>query len=412
MRHVIPFALVVACGSPSTSSSPKGSKWYDADAPVGVWIGTNVAAHYDEGNFSQGLAIEGFALWPDGHLTRGLPWAGFADFDRAAWERDVGTDRSLGGDPGTYKRDGDGWTITYAGGRQAALKHVADRLETEHAKLSRAKDVTGATLDGVYTWWTDADDASLAGPGCQPLVAFTRDGHFDDRGGFSQPCQTSGPDAPGTGTYEIRDFSLVLHYGDGRTTKHLITAVVDADLHADNSRALVMGRAWKRRAAALAPAPAPAVAPAPAPTAKTPETTTFDAVAFATPPGQVQRTSSTIMFTEAPGDRLQCMTIVYAGIAGTGDPKRDFATDWKDVMLNGRSADASPVPEQGRNPHGLAFTAGGSMTTETGNGTRVYRALFVFEVGGRRVDVMMIAPSEVELSRCHVDTLLETITPA
>ena len=168
------------------------------------------------GVFAHELQVQGFVVWPDGHLSLGLPWAGLADFDRGAWERDVATNASLGGTPGTYKRDGDGWRITYTSGRETKLAYVGDQLETERAKLPRAKDVTGATLDGSYTWWSNAEDALLAAPGCQPLVTFTRDGRFDDRGGFAQPC-TSAPDpnAPGTGTYEIRDFSLVLHYADG-----------------------------------------------------------------------------------------------------------------------------------------------------------------------------------------------------
>lgn len=51
------------------------------------------------------------------------------------------------------------------------------------------------------------------------------------------------------------------------------------------------------------------------------------------------------------------------------------------------------------------------MTTET-SGTRVYRALFVFEVGGRHVSVMFVATTEDQLARCHLDDLLRTIRPA
>lgn len=77
-------------------------------------------------------------------------------------------------------------------------------------------------------------------------------------------------------------------------------------------------------------------------------------------------------------------------------------------MVNGRTADASPSPQQGQSPRGLVFTAGGSMTTES-SGTRVYRALFVFEVGGRRVSVMVVAPTEAQLAGCHLDQLMATI---
>jgi membrane-bound inhibitor of C-type lysozyme len=401
--------VLVACNSTSPSSSTRSAKWYDADAPVGVWLGTNVAlVSKGPGQFAHELKILGFAVWPDGHLSLELPSTGLADFDRGDWERAVVTDPTVHGTPGTYKRDGDGWRITYNGGREATLKHVGDHLETEKAKLFRAKDVSGAKLDGLYTWWTNAEDSSLAGPGCQPLVTFTRDGHFEDRGGFATPC-TSAPDpnAPGSGTYEIRDYSLVLSYADGRTVKHLITAPVNADLHTDNSRALITNRTWQRRAAPIAEAAAPTPPVPTAPVAAS-EDTTFDVVAFATPPGQAQRTKDMLIFTDASGDALRCMTAVYAGVPSTGDPERDFAADWKDIVLNGRTADATPSPQQGQNPHGLVFTAGGAMTTEP-SGTRVFRALLVFEVGGRRVTVVLIAPTENQLASCHLEDLLQTM---
>jgi len=194
---------LAACGksSGSTGATKGGAKWYDADAPVGVWVGTDIGTDYDPNNFHQYMKLQGYAFWPDGHLTRSLPASGFADFDRDEWERGIGTNASLGGEPGTYARDGGTWTIKYTGGREVAMKLVEDHLETEKARVFRAKDVTGATLDGTYTWYTNAEDESLAGPGCKPVVAFTADGHFDDRGGFATPCTSSGPDALGTGTY-------------------------------------------------------------------------------------------------------------------------------------------------------------------------------------------------------------------
>jgi hypothetical protein len=52
------------------------------------------------------------------------------------------------------------------------------------------------------------------------------------------------------------------------------------------------------------------------------------------------------------------------------------------------------------------------MTTEASNRTRVYRALFVFEVGSKRVDVMVIAPTEAALASCHVEDLIKSMRPA
>lgn len=404
MRRLVSIALVVACNSASSAKSSQ----FSGDVPAGVWLGTDVVTSYEPNNFHQALNVKGFAFWADGNFNKGLPASGFADFDQAQYQRELAGNPSLGGDPGTYKRDGDTWSLTYKRGHQAILKRVGDHLETEKAQLFPAKDVTGAVLDGAYTWYTDPEDPSLAEPGCKPVVLFTRSGTFDDRGGFATPCQTSGPDAPGTGTYELRDYSIVMHYRDGRTVRHLITPVVNGDLQKDNSRAFIMYRVWQRRNSTIAAAQPPAAPAAPAP-AVTSTDTSFDAVAFATPPGTAQRGGSTITFTDAAGDQLRCMTVVFAGIASTGDPKRDFTADWHDVMLNGRTADSSPAPDAARTPSGLVFTVGGSMTTEASNGTRVYRVLMVFEVGGKRVDVMVIAPTQAGLAACRVDDLLQSI---
>ncbi|MFT3695987.1 MAG: hypothetical protein QM831_22815 [Kofleriaceae bacterium] len=403
-----PWLLVlVACNS--SSGTPSASKQFVGDVPVGVWVGIDADTIYDPNHFHDEMRVRAFAFWPDGRFNKRLPSMGLADFDQAAYERELGTNPSIGGEPGTYKRDGDGWTLTYKWGHETKMKYVNDRLETEKARLYRAKDINGAVLDGTYTWYSDPEDPLLARPGCQPLVTFTKDGAFEDRGGFDVPCKTSGPTAPGSGTYELRDYSIVMHYKDGRTVKHVITPVVNGDLHKDNSRAIIAYQVWSRRTGAIAAAE-PASAPTtPPPTVTNSNETVFDAVAFATPAGTVQRGGSTITFTDASGDQLQCMTVVFAGVASTGDPKRDFAADWKDVMLNGRTADASPSPDAAQTPSGLVFTVGGSMTTEASNGTRVYRALFVFEVGGNRVDVMLIAPTEAGLANCHVDDLVKSM---
>jgi len=257
---------VVACKSEESSSKTSSSKtssaktsapaatWYDGEVPVGVWTGTDeflrVTGPYTT---RKELGLQTLVVWPDGHLSLAIPWSGLADFDRATWERDVARNASLGGLPGTYTPAGDGWHVTYNGGHEAELTFTGKHLKIEHAKMSRATDVTGATLDGLYTHWTEPENPLLATPGCQPLVRFTSDGHFEDRGGFAVPCQTApAPDAPGVGTYEIRDFSLVLHYDDGRTVKHLITAPIDSDLRRDNSRAIIMGRVWQRRTSPVA----------------------------------------------------------------------------------------------------------------------------------------------------------------
>ncbi|HEY4056908.1 MAG TPA: hypothetical protein VGM39_09870 [Kofleriaceae bacterium] len=414
--------------APAAATSDSKKTWYEADVPVGVWfgmeerMGTSIGL---SGTMYLGteLKLGTYVVWPDGHFSQDMPSGGLADFDRDAWEHDTNK-MQLGGRPGTWKPDGDGWVVNYAtGGPTVPMKYNGNELTIGKAKLRRAADVTGARLDGVYTSFTDAEDPSLAGPGCQPLVSFTSDGKFDNRGGFALTCPAGAndPGRPGPGTYELRDFSLLLHYDDGRTGKKTLLGPLNGNLKKDNSRMVIYGQVWQRRASPIADATqaaaiegtaVPSVATDTPPVAPTSGTlTTFDAVAFGTPPGKMDQAKSSVTFTTTDGDAF-CMTSVFTAMPSTGKPDADFAEEWKQVILYERTADDTPSPQQGQTASGLVFTAGGSMTTDRANSARVYRALFVLEVGNRRVSVMFIAPTQGQLAGCKLDEFLKTVRGA
>lgn len=421
-----PWASKGEPAAPAATNSGGEKKWYQTtQAPVGVWMGLDErmsATGLVEGNaLATTLRLTTMVVWPDGHLSEDAPWAGLADFDYATWARDVQTNRSLGGSPATYTPDGDGWSIKFDSGYEQSMKMDGDFLRYRKAKLERAADVTGATLDGVYTWWSKPEDPSLSGPGCQQLVRFTRDGKFENRGGFALTCPAGAtdPGRPGSGTYEIRDFSLILRYDDGRTDKKLITARQNSDLHTDISHAIIMGRVWSQRTSPTDTAPVPSTpSTAPTPTPTPPPTapvtadgmTTYDAVTFSTPPGEEVRNKTSVSFTAKEGDGF-CMTAVFAGVPSIGTLLNDFKADWKDIVLNGRTADEKPVPKGAQTPTGLTFAMGSSMTTER-DSSRVFRALFVLLVGSKRVSVMAVAPTEQQLATCHLETLLASIKGA
>jgi len=411
--------------APAAAANDSKKTWYGTDAPVGVWLGMEERATTTVGlsgtfYFGTGLALATYVVWPDGHMSQGMPTGGLADFDRDAWEHDDANTLQLGGRPGTWKTDGDGWVVTYTrGGPPVAMSYSGDELHIGKAKLKRAADVTGAKLDGAYTYFSNPEDPSLGGPGCQHLVIFTTDGTFDNRGGLALTCPAGAndPGRAGKGTYEVRDYSLLLHYDDGRIARKKLLARQNGDLKKDSSAMVLADQVWQRRTGPIADA-AQAAANAVEGTSQPPTTvvrggttTTFDAVAFGTPPGKMEQGKSAVTFTATDGDAF-CMTSVFTGMPSTGKPAVDFAEEWKDVILAQRTADDTPSPQQGQTSSGLVFTAGGSMTTDTANRVRVYRALFVLEVGNRRVSVMFIAPTEAQLSGCKLDEFLETVRGA
>lgn len=405
MRPVA-LLLLVACNSSSTSSSsssaaPAAKSKLEGDLPVGVWLGLGEQINLDHPLLTD-LKLQTIVVWPDGRFAYNAPWAGLADLDTAAWARDVRTNASLGGRPGMWKASDDGWTIAYDDGGSAKLGRDGDKLVLARGKLARLKDLTGATLDGTYTWWSKPEDPLLGGSGCQPLVTFTKDGKFDDRGGFIVSCLATDANAPGTGTYELRDFSLIMHYADGRVRHHLILPPGGVDLHADDSHAMIMGRLWQRRTSAIPAAQpiaptvptAPPLPAAPPPAPVVVETTTFDAVTFATPPGKMQRAEAGMMF-----DAGGCLTVMAAGIESSGTPAGDFAAAWKDLV----GGDTTPTAQQGTTPSGLTFVGGGGPAP---GGTR---ALFVFEVGKQQLRVVFAAPTEAALAACKPESLIQSI---
>ena len=76
--------------------------------------------------------------------------------------------------------------------------------------------VDGATFNGTYV-------LSEVG-GKIPSITFTPDGRFADEGAikvmYHAPVDCVNPAAePGSGTYEVKDYSVIFTYSDGRRVK-------------------------------------------------------------------------------------------------------------------------------------------------------------------------------------------------
>ncbi len=71
-------------------------------------------------------------------------------------------------------------------------------------------------------------------PGRKPVITLARDGRFADEGVFAAFLHSSYSDddprdRAGAGTYEIRNYTLVLHDSDGRVKQVAFTALLGAD---------------------------------------------------------------------------------------------------------------------------------------------------------------------------------------
>jgi hypothetical protein len=94
-------------------------------------------------------------------------------------------------------------------------KLIVTANQTDHA-FHRLPSVDGATFDGTYVM-SEVN-------GKIPGITFTSGGRFTDDGAlkvlYHEYIECSNPaTAPGSGTYEVRDYSVIFNYSDGRRIK-------------------------------------------------------------------------------------------------------------------------------------------------------------------------------------------------
>jgi hypothetical protein len=172
-------------------------------------------------------------FFADGDVFMDLPDAGLQGFDRAAskagpragyWGR-----WTMTGNKGHAQKPGEkfGTTLALVG---------PDKLELDGLAYLRAVDVTGLRLEGAWTSYADprSPDLDRLPVGQRPVLRFTRAGRFADDGLFATFLRSAGPDrdrldAPGEGSYEIADFTLLLRYADGRVRREALSGFLGAD---------------------------------------------------------------------------------------------------------------------------------------------------------------------------------------
>ncbi|MEK6697827.1 MAG: hypothetical protein AABZ10_02175 [Nitrospirota bacterium] len=121
----------------------------------------------------------------------------------------------------------------------------------ENAVFYRCPRVDGLRLDGSWTTWYDPKDPQLESmaPGQRPIIHFRRDGHFVDDGVFSAfgTGRPGGVDNPGRGTYELRNYTLILRFDDGRVRNEAFTGLLGSDPATANEVIYIRKMAMKKR---------------------------------------------------------------------------------------------------------------------------------------------------------------------
>lgn len=105
-------------------------------------------------------------------------------------------------------------------------------------------------LSGSWTTYSNTSDPWLDESGARPVLTLNSDGTFTDRGlwvtNFIYP-NAEPQNSPGTGTYQIIDFSLVLTYSDGRLIKRSFTGAVSQDPEKNSTMLYISNNAVHKR---------------------------------------------------------------------------------------------------------------------------------------------------------------------
>lgn len=208
-------------GSPAPGKNGRGI--------AGVWMGYRASA------INYQPLPRWYTLYEDGVVYEDIPVSGFLAFDRQSGQRDP----SLQGYWGTWQAQGSNGLITKPRFTERLQLESGGILKIDSDRFGRCVNVDGLRLDGVWTTYTDTTDPALGRlpQGARPVFRFTRDGRFVDEGvfvhdleGFAELRTTPA----GSGTYEIRDFTLVLRYSDGRVQRTAFSGMLNNDPSVQN----------------------------------------------------------------------------------------------------------------------------------------------------------------------------------
>lgn len=210
------------------------------NAPFELWMGQKTGS---SGTWSN---LRWMVILPGGDYFNQLPGEGFLNFSRS----------QTGGTWGTFTSNGNSGTFT----NQYETLNVTRISDTEMEiagytnHLYKLAFVDGVRLSGKYVngipGWSTSGNYPYGSNDAQPMIQFESNGNFSDKGAFVTNFTMPNQDpqrAPGNGTYEIKNFTLILNYSDGRKIAKAFSGVLDKKVNAGSELVLVGGNPFYNR---------------------------------------------------------------------------------------------------------------------------------------------------------------------
>ncbi|MFI5106404.1 MAG: hypothetical protein ACHP79_15890, partial [Terriglobales bacterium] len=218
-------AFAPPAGVPDAATERGGAAPRPGNGIAGVWMGFRAFA----GDYEP--KPRWYTFYADGQIFEDIPRTGFVGFNRDASKSDAGQKNYWG----SYSFANGSGAITKPGVRypETLLSEGAGKLKIDSAHFYLCHPLDGLRLQGAWTSLANPNDPDLDrwAPGQRPILRFTSDGQFADEGVFATFLKSGDPrqDAAGAGTYEVRDFTLVLRFSDGRVKQLALTGMLGAD---------------------------------------------------------------------------------------------------------------------------------------------------------------------------------------
>lgn len=161
-------------------------------------------------------------FFADGTYSSGLPLGGLYGLNIAQSQQDEREYKPTGAVWGRYNLSGNNISIKYNVAKVTPTMTLQNQTQIKEGNNTfyKCESVDGLKLNGVWGWTTATplpQDNTLT-----HAIQFSKNGQFTDYGIFTidlNEPDMNPQDAPGSGTYQIRDFSLILNYSDGRVVQ-------------------------------------------------------------------------------------------------------------------------------------------------------------------------------------------------
>jgi hypothetical protein len=192
---------------------------------AGVWVS------YNKPDLIQNLQWNWFVFFNNGKSLQNLPNGGFYNLSKGSYYDEtkntpeywpVGSYTFTNG-TGKNKKNAE---VSY----QETLKLTKpNQLSINSTSYFKCVNINGQKLNGSFTSYANPNDPQLKTLpyGEKPVITFTNNGKFNDEGFFNTYLfdGATNPAAakPGNGTYELKDYSIILKYDDGRIRQEAFT---------------------------------------------------------------------------------------------------------------------------------------------------------------------------------------------